>query len=258
MSAGFLRGGAARSGEWGRSIIPDSGIPGYAWGEGACARASVFSSSARGDFFSRRVGERPTRGDATRRRGGAARGRTVVSFAAAFATFATSSGCASATRALRACPPPRTTPPSGAARDRSRPRAPGPPPRRAAPRRSRGILGGRTAAFGARGRGGLRPVHAPARGRGRRGDVHRVHRGERRGARGGVREGGAEGEGDEARGRGENNNERRRNRSAFPRGDKPKIRNGRAVSAALFQDCSDVWNLVSRSRGELGRDDALT
>ena len=73
----------------------------YAWGEGACARASVFSSSARGDFFSRRVGERPTRGDATRRRGGAARGRTVVSFAAAFATFATSSGCASATRASR-------------------------------------------------------------------------------------------------------------------------------------------------------------
>lgn len=260
MRAGFLRGGAARSGASGddRSTRMIPGSRDVRVGGGGVRSSERFFFVGPGRFFlSSRGGTTDARrGDATPGRGGARAHRRlvrrrvrdvrdVVRLRVRDARFA---------RVLL-----RGRPPRAARRAIGRVRG-----RRVLRRgaRRRDDRGGSSEGVpllsGARGRGGLRPVHAPARGRGRRGDVHRVHRGERRGARGGVREGGAEGEGDEARGRGENNNERRRNRSAFPRGDKPKIRNGRAVSAALFQDCSNVWNLVSRSRGELGRDDALT
>ena len=168
----------------------------YAWGEGACARASVFSSSAGRFFLSSRGGTTDARRrDATPGRGGARAHRRlvrrrvrdvrdVVRLRVRDARFA---------RVLL-----RGRPPRAARRAIGRVRG-----RRVLRRgtRRRDDRGGSSEGVpllsGARGRGGLRPVHAPARGRGRRGDVHRVHRGERRGARGGVREGGAEGEGDE-------------------------------------------------------------
>lgn len=206
-----------------------------------------------GRFFlsSGRVGERPTRGDATRRRGGAARGRTVVSFAAAFATFATSSGCASATRASRVSSSEDDPPERRGARSVASAGAGSSAAARGAatiagdPRRAYrcfpalgGVEGCDPSTLRRAGGGAAGMSIASIEGRGAaRGEV--CGRAERRVR--GTRD---------PRSR-RKQQQRRRNRSAFPRGDKPNIRNGRAVSAALFQDCSAVWNLESRSRGEL-------